>query len=332
MLDKKKENNFLSLFGRLAFSALLLAFLFSKIDTRETVELLRTADFAMFWIAFGIFFIVHIIMLSRWFVIIRALDLKVSVWNVVRYFFIGLFGNLFLPSSIGGDVIKIIGLCKFSDQKPRVVASVLLDRLSGFVSIAFISACSFVFGHALIQDNAILVIIVAMSAALLSILTILFNEPIYEFFFRIFNWLPKFKNKLMEMHYDISLLKAKPVQGFKAVLLACLGQVVFIVCFYFITRALHQEIPFIYFLVFIPLICVASSFPSIGGLGVREFGAAYLFAKVGVAEEVAVSMSLISFFFMVILGLLGGVVYVFTLPSGRVQHHLSGPGAGQGQP
>src|SRR5574342_537265 len=140
MPDSKRKNNILSLFGRLAFSAALLAFLFSKIDTKQTFELLKTADMGVFWFAFGIFFVVHLIMLSRWLVIIRALELKVAAWNVIRYFFIGLFGNLFLPSSIGGDVIKILGLCQYSDQKPRVVASVLLDRLSGFVSIAVISA------------------------------------------------------------------------------------------------------------------------------------------------------------------------------------------------
>jgi uncharacterized protein (TIRG00374 family) len=331
MPDKKKQNNLFSLIGRLALSALLLVFLFSKIDTKETFELLKTADMGILAVAFAVFFIVHIVMLSRWLLFIRALELKAHAWNVIRYFFIGLFGNLFLPSSIGGDVIKIFGLCQHSDQKPKVVASVLLDRLSGFVSITVIAVCSFMFGHALIGDNAILAIIAGMAAALTAILTILFNEPIYEFFFRFVNWLPKLKAKLMEMHYDISLLKGRPAQGLGALSLAFLGQIIFIICFYFIAKALRQDIPFIYFLVFIPLICVASSLPSIGGLGVREFGAAYLFSKVGVAEEVAVSMSLVSFFFMVVLGLIGGVVYVFTFPTGRVQHHLSAPGTLPGQ-
>ena len=125
------------------------------------------------------------------------------------------------------------------------------------------------------------------------------------------------------MHYDISLLKDKPREGFLGVFISITGQIIFAVMFYFIAQGLNQDIPLMYFLVFIPLICVASSFPSIGGLGVREFGAAYLFAKVGVAGEIAVSMTLISFLFMVIVGLIGGIIYVFTLPSGRIQHNRS---------
>ena len=61
-----------------------------------------------------------------------------------------------------------------------------------------------------------------------------------------------------------------------------------------------------------PLICVASSVPSIGGLGVREAGTAFLLAKVGVDSGVAVSISLINFLFMVLVGLLGALIYWLT--------------------
>lgn len=323
-LDEKTKNT-LSLIARLLFSGLLLVFLFSRIDTEKTFRLLRDADLLMLAFAFLVFLVVNLILLYRWFVFIKALDLVVAGWNVFRYYFIGLFGNLFLPSAIGGDIIKILGLIKYTHKKPRVVASVLLDRLSGFASIAIIAICSFSFGHAYINNKSILLLIALMGLGSLGITSMLFNEPVYAFCSRIFDRLPRIKARLMEMHYDISLLRAKPQQGIKALLMACLGQITFILSFYLISKALHQDIEPIYFFVFVPLICIASAVPSIGGLGVREFGAASLFATVGVAKEIAVSMSLISFFFMVLVGLIGGVIYVFTVPAGRLQHHLSDP-------
>ncbi|HLF18305.1 MAG TPA: lysylphosphatidylglycerol synthase transmembrane domain-containing protein [Candidatus Omnitrophota bacterium] len=327
---KHKTKETFSLLGRLGLSGALLWYLFSKIDTAETFALLRAADAAVLLLGFIIFLSVNFILLYRWFVLIRAVDLSVSIWNVFRYFFIGLFGNLFLPSSIGGDLIKILGLCQHSSQKPKVVASVILDRLSGFAAIIVVATCSFLFGYKLIQDNSVLILIALMGLGSLVAVAVLFNERIYSFGCLIFNGLPKIKAKLMEVHYDLSLLKGKPQEAFKAMAIACFSQSVFIFSFYFISKALHQDIPLIYFLIFVPLICIASAFPSIGGLGVREFGAAYLFAKVGVAQEIAVGMSLISFFFMVAVGLMGGVVYVFTFPSGRVQHHLPGAGPFKG--
>jgi uncharacterized membrane protein YbhN (UPF0104 family) len=250
------------------------------------------------------------------------LDLSAATKNVVLHYFYGLFGNLFLPTAIGGDLIKAVGLCKNSTQKPRVIASILLDRLSGFASISLVAIMAFIFGYRFIDDKTLVIPILFMGAASASIAAVLFHEKIYSFFCRIFSRLPRFKKNLMTMHYDIALLKDshKYKEGVKAVLLSSVSQVVFAFTYYFTAKALHQDIAIIYFLIFVPIICVISSLPSIGGLGVREFGAAYLFAKIGIGSGIAVSLSLINFLFMVMVGLAGGVLYVYTLSTGRIQH------------
>ena len=322
----RRSKNVLSFVGRFSLSAVLMWYLFTKVDVAKTVSVIRSADLSILFCSFAVFLIVNFILLYRWFIFIKAFDLTVSIWHVCRFFFIGLFGNLFLPSSIGGDLIKIIGLCKDSHQKPRVVASVILDRLSGFLAIVLVGVGSFIFGFQFIGDSSLLWLIVAMGGGLLAVCSILFNERIYSFCCSVFNFLPKVKDKLMEMHYDISLLRGKPGIGPKVIGVACFSQLVFIFSFFLIAKALHQDISFIYFLIFVPLICISSFFPSIGGLGVREFGAAYLFAKVGVESGIAMSMSLMTFVFMVIVGLIGGGIYVFTFSSGRVQHHSSDAG------
>jgi uncharacterized membrane protein YbhN (UPF0104 family) len=134
----------------------------------------------------------------------------------------------------------------------------------------------------------------------------------------------------MGLHYDIALMKGKRREGFSAIAISCLSQVVYAVCWYLIARSLSQDVDLIYFLIFVPLTCVAASFPSIGGLGVREIGAVYLFGKIGMNPEVAASISLVNFVFMVLIGLLGGLSYVLTLSSGRIQHHPSDASALRG--
>lgn len=316
----KTIGNFLLRFG---LSGALLYYLYTKIDVQATKEVLQTANIQYLTLAFLVFVVINFILLWRWFVFIRALDLNVSVFKVIRFFFIGLFGNLFLPSAIGGDLIKIIGLCKDSSQKPRVVASVLLDRLSGFAGLVIVAILTFVFGFRYIDDTSILILIVLMGTGAFMFTLILFNERIYSFGCKTFNALPKFKKSLMDMHYDISLLKGRAYEGFKALGISCLSHTIFAFDFYLIAKALQQDISFVYFLIFVPMICVASSFPSIGGLGVREAGAAYLFGKIGVESGVAVSISLIVFLFMVLIGLFGGIIYVVTFSSRRVQHTAS---------
>lgn len=323
-LTKNTKSLFSFLF-RIALSVALLGYVFSRIDLQSTGKALASADLVYILLAAAIFLIVNALLLCRWFVFIRALDLSATVPSVVQHFFYGLFGNLFLPTAVGGDIIKAVGLCKRSAQKPRVVASILIDRLSGFASIALIAVVAFMFGHRLIKDNVLLIPIAVMGGAVIAIAAVLFNEKIYSFGCRMFNRLPRFQKSLMTMHYDIALLKQahKYKEGIKGFMLSCLAQIIFAFCYYFTARAMHQEIAVIYFLIFIPLMNVAATFPSIGGLGVREVGAAYLFGKVGVGTGIAVSLSLINFLFMVMVGLVGGVIYVYTLSAGRVQCYSS---------
>jgi len=323
-----KAKNVLSFVLRIGLSLGLLYYVFSKIDLQKTAEVLKSADLNYIVLAFGAFLICNVILLYRWRIFIKALDLTAGFINIVKHFFYGLFGNLFLPTAIGGDLLKAVGLCKNSSQKPRVVASILLDRLSGFASIAIVAITAFIFGHQLIDDQSLIFPIVLMGACSVTIVAILLNEHFYSFFCKVFNWLPRFKESLMTMHYDIALLKEgnKYIEGVKAILLSCTGQFIFAVSYYLTAKALHQDIGLIYFLIFVPIICVVSSFPSIGGLGVREVGAVYLFSKIGIGSGIAVSLTLINFLFMVLIGIVGGFIYVYSISIGRVQHYTSDEG------
>ena len=204
---KDKVKNILSFVLRLGLSGLLLWYLFSKIDMEKTLDILRTADLNYIYLAGGIFLVCQSFLLLRWFIFIKALKLEAHPLVVTRFFFIGLFGNLFLPSSIGGDLIKIIGLCKNSSQKPRVVASVLLDRLSGFASIVIVAVGAFIVGYRYVNEPQLILPIALIGVGSIVVAAVLFNERIYGFGCRIFNFFPKVKESLMQMHYDIMLMQ-----------------------------------------------------------------------------------------------------------------------------
>src|SRR3989338_1175498 len=315
--------NVVSFLVRLWLSGALLWYLFSKIDVGQIWEVLRGARLEFLVYAGLIFFVVNLILLARWFIFIKALEVTSSIQDIMRYYFVGLFGNLFLPSSIVGDFLKIYGLCLNSSHKKKVIASVLLDRLSGFAAIVVVSVMAFILGYRFLRESIIVVPIIGMAVLAGGFACVLFNEKLYSFCCGIFARLPKVQKALMGLHYDIALMKGKRREGFSAIAVSCLSQVVYAVCWYLIARSLSQDVDLIYFLIFVPLTCVAASFPSIGGLGVREIGAVYLFGKIGMDPEIAAGISLVNFVFMVLIGLLSGLSYVLTLSSVRIQHHPS---------
>ncbi len=299
----------------------LLWWLFSKkIDLPSTIEVLKNADLPFIGLAFAIFVFTNIVILIRWIIFIRALELDIPLGEIIRYCLIGLFGNLFLPSAIGGDAIKIYGLCKSTPHKAKVVASILLDRLCGYIGLVVVVIGAFIVGHKHITDPTITYAILLVIPGTFVVMTVLFNEAVYEFCCRLFNGIPKIKNALMQMHYDIALLKGNKKSGFAGLALSCVSHVLLAVLSFYIAKGLGQSVSLIYFLLFFPLISMAAALPSLGGLGVREAAAVYFFGKIGIDSGIAASITLMTYIYMVIIGLIGGAVYVFTLSSGRIQH------------
>jgi uncharacterized membrane protein YbhN (UPF0104 family) len=179
------------------------------------------------------------------------------------------------------------------------------------------------------MNNALILWAIAgLGIIWIGVMAVLFNERIYSFLCQVLNNFPKVKEPVMKMHYDIALLHHRRYALWQTAGLSCVAQILYALVFFLLAKTLHQNMAMIYCLIFVPLICVASSFPSIGGLGVREYAVKMLFATVGIDPGIAVSISLINFLFMVIVGLLGGAVYVSTLSSGRIQHHQPDAGLG----
>src|SRR3989338_4315128 len=120
MNRREKLKSAASFLIRIALSVALLIFVFSKIDIPATVAALKTADLKYIAAAGLVFLVCMAILLSRWFVFIKALDLSATPKSVVLHYFYGAFGNMFMPTAIGGDIIKTVGLCRNSTEKPKV--------------------------------------------------------------------------------------------------------------------------------------------------------------------------------------------------------------------
>ncbi|HPB68662.1 MAG TPA: lysylphosphatidylglycerol synthase transmembrane domain-containing protein [Candidatus Omnitrophota bacterium] len=310
MVSQEKIKNLLVVVSRYVISGLLLIYLYNQIDVEKTAAIIQSADVGYMLLAFFIFILINGMILVRWIVYVRAFQIEVSWMRLTRFFSLGLFGNLFLPSAIGGDVIKTMGLCHKRGGKAKVVASVVLDRLSGFASMVIVSTLAYIAGYRLLKEASLLTIILATAGVSGAAAFILSNERIYSYCCRVFQVFPRLQRGLMNMHYDIVLLKDRYRTNLKAVFLSSIAQTSLSFVWFLLAKSLHQDIPLIYFLVFVPFTCFASTFPSVGGLGAREAAAVYLFAKVGVEPGISMSISLLNYLLMVLGGVLGGALYV----------------------
>jgi uncharacterized membrane protein YbhN (UPF0104 family) len=74
----------------------------------------------------------------RWYILLRSGNVKISLSRAIALTFTGLFGNNFLPTTIGGDVVRLAGAMQLGYDRAVCLASIAADRLLGALGNAFI--------------------------------------------------------------------------------------------------------------------------------------------------------------------------------------------------
>ena len=66
--------------------------------------------------------------------------IKIELWRVYAFYNIGRFFNLILPISLGGDIVRIYQLGKFTGKNHTAAASVIVERFTGMLTLILLMA------------------------------------------------------------------------------------------------------------------------------------------------------------------------------------------------
>ena len=89
-----------------------------------------------FLAAFACLFGSRLTTVGRWLALLRAADVQITVWDAFKLVFAGLFAANFLPTTIGGDVVRLAGAVQLRLDGGIVTASLIVDRLVGMAGMA----------------------------------------------------------------------------------------------------------------------------------------------------------------------------------------------------
>ena len=133
--DKKRKRVFLlRLFGSaIAFG--LVAFLIYQ-NWADFIEALSSLPAGILLIALLLAFASRLMVTLRWFLLLRVVEPQVRFRQVLKLSFVGLFATNVLPSTIGGDVVKLGGAVQGGLDSAKVTASLVIDRLVGMATMA----------------------------------------------------------------------------------------------------------------------------------------------------------------------------------------------------
>jgi glycosyltransferase 2 family protein len=307
----KKTKPLLIFLLKLLVSGGLLAYFLSRIHIERFVDTFASAKFSYIALALAVYLVTQGISAARWLTLARPIGIKTPFPDMVRYYLIGMFFNLFAPGTVGGDVSRVYYLVKDEEAhaKGRAVTtvhaamSVLMDRGIGMLVLVWLGAA----GLLLFPEYSIPTPV--RTAVLLLALAILAGVLLIPLVQRV---LPDDGHQLL---VKLRLALRSYRTHWRAVgVAALLSMVVHLIQAWMhvaMGRALDLDLPFSFCIIVYPLVGTFAAIPiSVNGLGLREGGYVFLLAVLGIGTEKAVAFGILLFLIVALDSLIGGLLFL----------------------
>jgi len=302
--------------ARIVISAALLVLVLRKVPLHDLWAEIQQADVLWLFAAFGVNSLGNVFGAWRWQLLLRSQGRRLSIPYLFGSYLVGLFFNNVLPSSIGGDVFRAAGAKKKGGGTlTENLTVVLVERMIGLLATLTLGGIAALAGGAELLDDVRVTWALAGAFALsMAGLYIALSGPVRAVAARLVLKIPiTFVRRTIGKMLAAFELFSRARGTLLANYALSLGfQFLLIVHFYVIQFAFGAHVPFLTFVVVVPLVFFAMLLPiGINGLGVRETAFVWLLTHAGMDEAVALALSLTSYGVAVGQGLLGGAVHLY---------------------
>ena len=313
-----KDSSLLKNLVRLSVSAACLYFVLRSIDLPAFWARVQSMNPMWIVLALAAYALTQSISVWRWRRLLRAQHIEVERRRLTESIWVSMFFNNFLPSNIGGDVVRIADTAPAAGSKTLATTVILVDRVLGLTALLII-ASSGAFIASLLGVHVpgaqwlwLAAAIGAVAAICVMAMPQLVGEAVGHALLpvRALNkpWLTERAQRLED-----AVIKFRNAPS--AVAGAFAGAIVVqitIVAFYLLTaKGLSVPLPIFLGAVLIPVSLVVQMAPiSINGFGVREAVFAFFFRRFGLPADAAVALSLVSTGMVMVLSLVGGFFFL----------------------
>ena len=315
---------------RFAISAGLIGLLFHIVDIEKIWAQITGVHVPLFALACCLFLIGQVLSVVRWRWVICKHQDPPGVWYLNGVLHIGLFFNLFLPSTVGGDVIRAELSKTGTARRSDAYAAVMYDQLIAFLSVAAIGVAALGFGYVTIGwfEPAIAVAAFAF-AAVGAVAWVALSSDHCKILLRMFARGPLEK---ILTHVDrlLALLRCCVkdnglfLRTFTiSVLVQVIGVNLVVAC---LAMSLSIDVPIWFHFIAVPIITIVTLVPiSINGFGVREVSFILIYENVGVAADAAIALSFAWTAVLILFSLFGGLFFQFPALYRGLDPSHSGP-------
>ena len=300
---------------KILVSAGLLWVLFSRVDFAKLWAHARGASVLWLAASVGLYLVMVLISAWRWGALLRAARVIVEARTLVSSFLVATFFNNFLPSNIGGDVIRIADTAKPARSRTIATLIVLADRGIGLLGLLLVAAlgaslAAHLPGTGVIGPSILWTILaggVLAAGVLISQPSLLGRllRPIQRLHPE---WIGE---RLARLDRLLASLRASPGALVRCFAGAVAVQLVLVAFYLAIAWSMAIPVSYWQLALIVPMSFLVQMLPmSMNGFGVREATFAYYFTRIGLSIEQALLVSFMGAAMMLVFSISGAVAYL----------------------
>lgn len=299
---------------KLTVSTILLIVLFRRADVPTMVSKFRQMDPVWTMAALAVYGLMLGVSAWRWRLLLRVQTVEASLGTLTKSFLVATFFNNFLPSNIGGDVVRVADTAPLTGSKTLATTVVLIDRIIGLIALlvlaAAASAMAWRLGLPIDGMQYVWIALVAFTCGLLFFLR--YPEKLTRTVRRILaDRLQAVQLRLQNLVAAVSRFAQEPRELWVAFGGALVVQALLILFYVCTARSLSVPFPLLAASVIVPISLAVQMVPlSINGFGVREAVFAFFFTSLGLNVSSALTLSLGSAMLIMLFSLSGGAVFL----------------------
>jgi uncharacterized membrane protein YbhN (UPF0104 family) len=295
---------------KILVSAALLYFSLRKINLADLVSRLNVSSLGWIGLAIAVTFLQIFVGVLRWREISAECGAPIETRQAMRFNLIGSFFNQTLPSSIGGDAVRLWLVARAGAGWRAATYSIFVDRAIGLIALAVVVVASLPWSYSLITDPH-------GRSALLLVDFLALAGGVGFLVFGILPW-PWLKRWWGTHHIHACAVIANRVlfsrdRGPKIAALSLLVHVLAVVIAWCVVRSIAAPVMFGQVFQLVPPVMLITMLPiSIAGWGVREATMGLAFGYAGLMTNEGVNISLLFGAVYFIVGAFGGLVWIFS--------------------
>jgi uncharacterized protein (TIRG00374 family) len=302
----------LTLALRIVVSGAMLWFLLTKIETGSARVLPEWTTSTALWLVGAMALTLASIVLSalRWQTVLTAMGQPARLNRLLSHYLAGQFVANVLPTTIGGDVLRVSRLARDNGHMPDSFASVVLERLTGWLVLPLITFLGLLVNPPLRDLGQATQITFSLACATLVALVLVVVAVAAR------RWgdtdaSKGWKRFLAAVSLGLNALRTHPRQAISVVVVGFAYQLVLVAAAVMAARALGiPDAGPTALLAFFPAVAIAQVLPiSISGLGVREGLFALFLRPLGVPTAQAVALGILLYVLSLIVSLLGAPAF-----------------------